>query len=84
MSDFMSAADQAMGLELQLEEVVEQRERAVAQGFTDEVTQLSTEVAELHNQLADAAEVAASEPAVTPPTPVIHEAAQLDVDREPT
>lgn len=59
------AADHAMGLELQLEELTEQRRRAEVQGRLDDAARLDTEITALHSELARTAEWAAA--AVPPP-----------------
>lgn len=45
-----------MGLELQLEELIEQQRRAVVQGRTDDAERLAHEVAALQLELASTAE----------------------------
>lgn len=52
------AADHAMGLELQLEELTEQRTRAHVQGRHDDVAVLDDEIAALQLELARTAEAA--------------------------
>ncbi len=54
-------ADHAMGLELQLVELVEQQERARVQHRDDDVTRLDAEIAELRAELAKTAESAPEE-----------------------
>ncbi|MHB8505875.1 MAG: hypothetical protein ACYDEN_09180 [Acidimicrobiales bacterium] len=67
---FESAADHAMGLELQLEELTEQRKRAEVQGRRDELPRLDGEIAALQLELARTAELAAGgEPGHVPPPP---------------
>ena len=44
--------DHALGLELQIEELVERRERARRQGSPEEADRLSREIAALHGALA--------------------------------
>lgn len=62
MADFR-AADHAMGLELQLEELLEQQKRAVVQGRTDDAEQLQSEIEQLQMELAETSEhVTADEP----------------------
>ncbi|MGI8493316.1 MAG: hypothetical protein ACR2KC_07350 [Acidimicrobiales bacterium] len=60
-------ADHALGLELRLEELVEQAARAEVQGRTDDAEALQSEIAALQQELATTAERAASgaaEPAI--------------------
>ncbi len=56
-------ADHALGLELQLEELVEQRERARVQGRREDLPAIDREIAQLQQELADTAEAATSSPA---------------------
>jgi hypothetical protein len=66
MADFR-AADHAMGLELQLEELLEQQKRAVVQGRTDDADRLQGEIEQLQLELAETSEfVTADEPEVPP------------------
>lgn len=51
-------ADHALGLELQLEELVEQRERARVQGRDDDLPPIDAEIASLQQELTDTAEAA--------------------------
>jgi hypothetical protein len=83
MSEHTQAADHAMGLELQLEELVEQRRRAVTQGRSDDASALSLEIAELQNELAATAEAAVAEPDPADRSPVIHGATELPSHGEP-
>jgi hypothetical protein len=53
------AADHALGLELQIEELVEQRERARVQGRTADGAVLTDQISDLMVELADTAEEAA-------------------------
>ncbi len=75
-------ADHAMGLELQLEELIEQRRRAVVQGRDDDAQRLECEVGRLQSDLATAAEAAASPQSVTF-SPEVHGAHELDITEEP-
>lgn len=59
-------ADHALGLELQLEELVEQRERARVQGRTSDLPPIDDEITRLQGELADAAEAAMT--GAAPPT----------------
>jgi DNA-binding protein H-NS len=62
--------DHVVGLELQLVELVEQRERALVQGEGAEASAISDEITAIQTELTDAAEVVASdEPA---PQPVVN------------
>lgn len=67
------AADHAMGLELQIEELQEQRARAEVQGRSDDAARLGEEMAALQTELARTAEdVAGSpDPAVDAPGPPV-------------
>lgn len=49
-------ADKALGIELQIEELVEQRTRAVVQGRSDDAAQLSRSIVALYDDLAELAE----------------------------
>jgi len=60
MADF-SPADHAMGLELQLEELIEQRERARVQGRREDAAHLEGEISALQSELASTAELAVRE-----------------------
>jgi len=48
----MGAAEHAMGIELQLEELVERRQRALVQGRSDAVARFDREIALLQDELA--------------------------------
>lgn len=50
------AANHALGLELQIEELVEQRERARVQRRPDDEARLTEQITALQAELADAAE----------------------------
>lgn len=50
------AANHALGLELQIEELVEQRERARVQRQPDDEARLTEQITALQAELADAAE----------------------------
>jgi hypothetical protein len=84
MSEHIRAADHAMGLELQLEELVEQRRRALTQGRTDDASAISLEITELQNELATTAEEAVAKPGPADLGPVIHGATELRSEREPS
>lgn len=62
--------DHAVGVELQITELVEQRERAVVQGDDSKASVLTTEIEGLQEELASTAEQIAGE---TWDEPVIHE-----------
>ncbi|MDP9020823.1 MAG: hypothetical protein M3N25_08475 [Actinomycetota bacterium] len=53
--------DHAVGVELQLTELVERRERALVQGRTDEAAALQPEIEALQDELARTAERIANE-----------------------
>lgn len=79
------AADHAMGLELQIEELEEQRARAEVQGRTEDAARLGDEIGELQLELARTAEAAATAldpdgPALDPTGAVVELAAPA-VDR---
>jgi len=54
----MESADHAMGLELQLVELVEQQTRAVVQHRDDDAARLEPEIVQLRGELAAIGEVA--------------------------
>ncbi len=54
-----SDADHALGLELQIEELVEQRARAEVQGRDDDARAIQVEIAALTDELATTADRAA-------------------------
>lgn len=71
-----------MGLELQLEELREQQERARVQGRDSEAVRLQSEIEELQSELATTAELAAEmatagEPDAEPPH--LHGASKLSL-----
>lgn len=74
------AADHAMGLELQLEELNEQRQRARVQGRWEDARRLETEIAELQAELAATAEMLATRGSEPEPEPRLHNAEQLSID----
>lgn len=71
------AADHAMGLELQIEELMEERTRAQVQGRSAEVTRLDGEIAQLQAELATTAEEIAKEGPGPVEGPELHNAAEL-------
>jgi hypothetical protein len=73
MSTFTRAANHAMGLELQIEELAEQRQRALTQHRERDAVFLSRELARLQAELAVTAEVVATQPPTPEPGPVYHD-----------
>ncbi|MGH9094948.1 MAG: hypothetical protein ACRDXE_07295 [Acidimicrobiales bacterium] len=63
-------ADHALGLELQIEELVEQKTRAEVQGRDDDAEAIEPEISELQEELAETAERSAGDG--PPDTPIIH------------
>jgi hypothetical protein len=53
--------DHAVGVELQIVDLVERRERASAQGRIDDASQLQAQIDSLHSELARTADVIASQ-----------------------
>jgi hypothetical protein len=49
-------ANRALGLELQIEELVEQRERALVQHRAEDAAALDADIAALYDELAEVAE----------------------------
>jgi hypothetical protein len=82
MGDFRPA-DHAMGLELQLEELIEQRERANVQGRTEDADRLALEISALQSELAATAERAALEKPQPETPPELHNAEELSIDEAP-
>jgi hypothetical protein len=70
--------DHAMGLELQLEELTEQRKRAEVQGRSGDAARLDAEIGAIQAELAATAEVLAFRGPEPPPPPRLHNAAELD------
>lgn len=68
-----------MGLELELEELVERRTRAAVQHFAGDVARLDREIAAVQAELAEAAEAAAAEPSGTTPPPTVHDPDALGI-----
>lgn len=66
-----------MGLELQLEELQEQRQRARVQGRFDDARRMEREIAQLQGELAATAEMLAERGADPEQVPVIHDAEKL-------
>jgi SAM-dependent MidA family methyltransferase len=77
MTDFRPA-DHAMGLELQLEELQEQQQRARVQGRAAEVERLQDEMEELQTELAATSEMIAGDQ-TAPEPPHLHDAEKLSV-----
>ena len=73
MAEFRPA-DHAMGLELQIEELTEQRERARVQDQLEDVARLEVEIAALQAELASTAELAVEAPSRRDPGPELHDA----------
>lgn len=73
MTDGAPLEDRAVGVELQLNELVEQRARAVVQGDAVRAARLEAQIGALQDELADTAEHLAdpgrSSAAVPPPEP---------------
>ena len=70
-------ADHAMGLELQIEELQEQRRRAEVQARDGDARRLESEIEALQAELARTADQIAAEGADTGPGPELHDAAKL-------
>lgn len=70
MKDMEDPADHAMGLELQIEELTEQRQRALVQRRADDVRRFDLEITALQVELAATAEAIAAGlgPPPAPPT----------------
>lgn len=73
-------ADHAMGLELQLEELTEQRERAKVQGRSEDEQRLDAEIAALQAELAATAERIATSGPQEVQEPELHNAEELGAD----
>jgi hypothetical protein len=73
-------ADHAMGLELQLEELIEQRERARIQGRRDDAHDLGHEIAALQAELAYTADQAVVQGEQDEPEPELHDADKLAIE----
>jgi hypothetical protein len=72
MTDFVSAADHAMGLELQLEELVEQRQRALVQHRPAAAQAATAEIDRLQDELAETAAAAVHDDSEPHGTVVFH------------
>ncbi len=78
-------ADHAMGLELQLEELIEQRERARVQGRMEDARDLGFEIGALQAELASTAEQAAVQgDGQDGAEPELHDADKLAIDEPPS
>ncbi len=73
-------ADHAMGLELQLEELQEQRQRARVQARWDDARRLEAEIGQLQAELAATAEMLATTASDPEPEPRLHNAEELRAD----
>lgn len=82
MSD-IRPADHAMGLELQIEELLEQQKRALIQDRTDDADGLAGEIASLQYELAVTAERATEVGTDADPGPHLHHAEELNIVEEP-
>lgn len=69
-----------MGLELQIEELIEQQERAIRQGRTDDARRLGQEIEELQMELAATAERVADQGPVRDQGPELLYAEELAVE----
>ena len=78
MGDFRPA-DHAMGLELQIEELQEQLQRARVQGRFDDSRRMAAEIADLQAELAVTAEMLAVQGPEPEPAPELHDASKLIV-----
>jgi hypothetical protein len=76
-------ADHAMGLELQIEELIEQRERARVQGRVEDARHLAVEIGALQAELASTAEQAAVLGNQDEPEPELHDADKLSIEEPP-
>lgn len=70
-------ADHAMGLELQIEELIEERTRAQVQEREADVTRLDREITQLQAELAATAEQIAQEGPEPVVGPQLHNAGEL-------
>lgn len=66
-----------MGLELQLEELLEQQQRARVQGRTADVARLQADIEVLQGELAATSELVSGEP--DPEPPQLHDAEKLSL-----
>jgi hypothetical protein len=77
MSQDARPSDHAMGLELQIEELVERRQRALVQGRSADAERLGVEIAALQEDLAATADRLAEEGEDERPGPELHDAEHL-------
>lgn len=75
---YFRPADHAMGLELQLEELQEQRRRAQVQGRVQDVQELLPQIEQLQAELAVTADLLEPESDDTEP-PELHDAEKLSL-----
>ncbi len=75
---YFRPADHAMGLELQLEELREQQERARVQGRHPDAQRLQAEIEDLQAELAATAEMISSDN-VRPEPPKLHDSEKLSL-----
>lgn len=80
MGEDFRPADHAMGLELQLEELQEQRQRARVQGRWEDARRMEAEIEQLQAELAATAEILSVRGQTPDPEPHLHNAAQLRVE----
>lgn len=66
--------DHLVGLELELVELVEQRERARVQGRAVDAGRIGREIRQIQNEMASTAEILAGQPAPRPRFHNLHEA----------
>lgn len=78
MGEGFRPADHAMGLELQLEELQEQRQRARVQGRWQDARRMEHEIEQLQAELAATAELLAVRGPDPDPAPRLHHADELD------
>jgi hypothetical protein len=77
-------ADHAMGLELQIEELIEQRRRALVQDRSEDVGRFDREIEALQAELAATAEILAVLGPQPEEPPYLHDAEQLRASSEPS
>ena len=70
-------ADHAMGVELQIEELMEQRRRAEVQGRGEDLSRLDSEIEALQSELAATAELSALSGPQPEDPPELHDADHL-------
>jgi hypothetical protein len=72
-----------MGLELQIEELIEERERVRVQGRVEDARALALEIGALQAELASTAEQAALLGGQDEPEPELHDADKLAIEEPP-